>query len=213
MLKVELSASVRNQFGKGAMRRLRMDGKTPAVLYGAGTEPLALQLETTRFYQELVQLQRRNALVTLTLDNGDTHHVLIQDVQTDPVRDTLVHADFHKIDVNEVRQFAVQVTFTGIAKGVDLGGRLIIEHDTIVLEGLPTDIPDDCKLDVTDLDIGDKTLLSALELPESVTMLTDKDLVCVKVDVAAKEKEEEIEDEEAMESEETEEAETSAEGE
>jgi len=188
-----------------------MDGKTPAVLYGSGTKPLALQLETTLLYRELVQLRRRNALVTLTLDNGDTHHVLIKDVQTDPVRDTLIHADFQKIDINEVRRFAVPITFTGKSIGVDLGGRLIVENDTVVLEGVPMDMPDDCELDVTDLDIGDKTLLSALDLPGSVTMITDKDLVCVKVDVAAQEIEEETEDEEALESEAAEEEETVAE--
>ncbi len=212
MLQVELAASVRDQFGKGAMHRLRNDGKTPAVLYGPGSEPLALQLETARFYQELVYIQRRNAIVTLTLDNGETHHVLIKDVQTDPVRDSLLHADFYKIDIDKPRQFAVRVTFTGDSRGVDMGGRLIVEQRHVVLEGVPIDIPDTCELDITDLDIGDKLLMSALELPDNVTMVSDRDLVCVKVDVAARELEEEVEpDEEAPEDEAVEDTEASAE--
>ncbi len=211
MLQVELSASVREKFGKGAMRRMRDDGKTPAVLYGSGTKPLALQLETVPFYHELLHLHGRNAMVTLVLDNGETHHVLIKDVQTDPVRDTVVHADFHKIDIEKPKQFDVPVTFIGTAKGVDLGGRLIVEHQTVLLEGLPLDIPDDLKLDITELEIGDKKLLSALDIPGNVILIDDEELVCVKVAVPGKEPEDDEDLDEQVEVEAAEETEAAEE--
>lgn len=212
MLQIQLSASVRDEFGKGAMHRLRSDGKTPAVLYGLGTESLALQLETKTFYQELLNLQRRNAIVTLTLDDGATHHVLIKDVQSDPVRDTLIHADFQKIDIDTSKQFDVQVEFTGFAKGVDLGGTLLVEQRTVVVEGLPLDIPDSCMVEISDLGIGDKLLVDSLDVPDNVTMISDKDQVIVKVEVVVQEKEvEEVEEEESVEAEA--EAETAAEAE
>ncbi len=191
MIQVELAASVREKFGKGAMHRLRSDGKTPAVLYGKGTEPIAVQLETKVFYKELLNIHRRNAVVTLTLDNGETHHALIKDVQADPVRDTLVHADFQKIDINKPQCFGVRVGFTGSAKGVDMGGMLMVEQHTVILEGVPLDIPDSCQLDVSDLEIGDKLLFDSLDLPDNVTMITDKDQVCVKVEVMSQEKDDE----------------------
>lgn len=215
MLQIQLSASVRNEFGKGAMRRLRSDGKTPAVLYGSDRESLALQLETKTFYQELLNIHRRNAIVTLTLDDGATHDVLLKDVQSDPVRDTLIHADFQKIDINTPKRFDVQVEFTGFAKGVDLGGTLLVEQRTVVLEGLPLDIPDSCMVEVSDLGIGDKLLVDSLELPDNVTLISDKDQVLVKVEVVVQEKEveevEEVEGEESVEAEA--EAETAAEAE
>jgi len=182
MLQVELSASVRNNFGKGAMRRLRGDGNTPAVLYGVHCEPIAIQLETNTFYKELLNIQRRNAVVTLALDNGDNHYVLIKDIQVDPVRDTLVHADFQKIDVNKPKCFGVDIKLSGTAKGVDVGGFLHVEQNSITLEGLPLDIPDFVELDISDLGIGDSYRLSSLELPANVTMISDKEQVCVKVD-------------------------------
>jgi len=197
MLQIDLSASVRGEFGKGAMHRLRNDGKTPAILYGQGTDPIALQLETKILYQELLNLQRRNVVVTLSLDDGATHHVIVKDVQTDPVRDSLIHADFQKIDIEKAKQFVVPVEFVGSAKGIDLGGMLVIERNTVVLEGVPLDIPDSCQIDVSELVIGDQIMFDALELPENVVMISDKDQVCVKVNVLSQERTEDDLEEEA----------------
>lgn len=188
MLQVELSASVRNQFGKGAMRRLRSEGKTPGVLYGQGVEPLPLALDTKTFYKELLYIQRRNAIVTLSLDNGQEHHVLIKDIQSDPVKDTLIHADFQKIDINKAKRFVVGIEYKGTPKGVDMGGVLMIEQNNVVVEGLPLDVPDNFQVDISDLKIGDKILLGSLELPDTINMVSGKERVCVRVDSAAKEK-------------------------
>ena len=179
------------------MHRLRNDGKTPAILYGQGTDPIALQLETKILYQELLNLQRRNVVVTLSLDDGATHHVIVKDVQTDPVRDSLIHADFQKIDIEKAKQFVVPVEFVGSAKGIDLGGMLVIERNTVVLEGVPLDIPDSCQIDVSELVIGDQIMFDALELPENVVMISDKDQVCVKVNVLSQERTEDDLEEEA----------------
>ena len=96
MIQVEMSAAVRNEFGKGAMRRMRAAGVTPAVVYGApGSEVQALQVNTKDFYKNLLMIQRRNAVLSITIDSGAVRHVLIQDVQADPVIiDRLEHADF-----------------------------------------------------------------------------------------------------------------------
>ncbi len=211
MLQVELSATVRNTFGKGAMRCLRSDGKTPAILYGLEAEPMALQLETKEFYKELLNLRRRNAVVALSLDDGKTHHVLIKDVQTDPVRDTVVHADFQRVDLKKSKQFGVDVKLIGNPKGVDLGGVIFVEERLVILEGLPLDIPDNCPLDISELDIGDSLSFDSLDLPKDIRLISDKDQVCVKVENASKvEEDDELQEETVQEDSETE---TTAEGE
>lgn len=201
MLQVELSASVREKFGKGAMHRLREEGMTPAILYGLGTESLPIQLETKSFYQKLLKIHGRNAVVTLSLGKGKTHHVVIKDVQADPVRDTIIHADFYKIDIKKPKGFEVEINFTGTPKGVDLGGILMIEQRTVRLEAPPLDIPDSCSLDISGLGIGDKLSFSALDIEGDVRMVSEGDHVCVRVDAPSKEKEEgeslEVEAEEA----------------
>jgi large subunit ribosomal protein L25 len=182
MLQVEMSASVRKSTGKGPMRQLRMAGKTPAVVYGGGLTAMPLEMESKTLMQKLLGIIRRNAVVTLKIDGESDRHVLLGEVQTDPVRDTLIHADFCEIDLKKTRRFNVPVVFTGLAKGVDFGGEMFIEEDSVVLEGLPLDIPDECSLDVTELRIGDELNFGNISLPETLKLISDADTVCVKVD-------------------------------
>ncbi len=181
MLQVEMSASVRKGTGKGAMRRLRLEGKTPAVVYGRGSEALALELETASFFQKLLEVYRKNCVVTLKVDDGSTRHVLIKEVQTDPIRDTLIHADFLEIDLSSARRFTVPLVFSGKAKGVDLGGELEVAKNEIELEGSPLDIPDDINVDVTPLKIGDKITVGSLSIPQGVKLISKAEAVCVAV--------------------------------
>jgi large subunit ribosomal protein L25 len=181
MLQQEMAASIRNDFGKGAMRRLRMAGNTPAVVYGTGRESLALQLETLPLVKQLLKIQRRNAVITLNIEGDSPRHVLIKELQTDPVRDTLIHADFYEIPLDKARQFTVDLVVSGAAKGVDLGGIMEVVSRKVVVEGNPLDIPDTIGVDVTELAIGDNFLVSALALPGNVKMITPADAVCVTI--------------------------------
>lgn len=182
MLQVEMSATVRSSLGKGAMRRLRVAGKTPAIVYGRGFTALPVELDSKVLMHKLLGIYRRNAIITLKIDGEGDRHVLVGEVQTDPIRDTLVHADFCAIDLQKPRRFKVPVVFSGVAKGVDLGGEMFIEHESVVLEGLPLDIPDECNLDVTNLKIGDHLNLGNIVLPDSLKLVSDAATVCVKVD-------------------------------
>ncbi len=194
MLQVDMSASIRHESGKGAMRRLRMSGKTPAVVYGAGVDNLALAFETQPLFQKLLEISRTNAIITLKLDDGSVKSVILKEVQTEPVRDTLVHVDFLEIDLSKSRQFSVPVAFNGVAKGCDLGGVLNVIHGTVVLEGTPTDIPDNFEIDITDLEIGQSIAVGTLVIPGGVELITSKDAVCVTVSKPGGEEEEESEE-------------------
>jgi large subunit ribosomal protein L25 len=181
MLQQEMSASVRKDFGKGAMRRLRTAGITPAVLYGTGRETLSLQLETLPLVKQLLKIQRRNAVITLNIEGDSSRHVLIKELQTDPVRDTLIHADFFEIPLDKPRKFTVSLVVTGAAKGVDVGGILEVVSSKVIVEGNPLDIPDTIEVDVTELAIGDNFIVSNLALPDTLKMLTSGDAVCVTI--------------------------------
>jgi len=181
MLQVEMSASVRTETGKGAMRRLRNEGMTPAVVYGVGAEAQALQMDTKTLMTKLLEIYRQNAVVSLQIEGKPGKNVVVKEVQTDPVLDTLIHADFCEIDLERAKVFSVPLKFKGTAKGVDLGGRLETYTDSVLLEGKPLDIPNDVELDVSGINIGEQLTYSAIALPENVKMVSRADGACVGV--------------------------------
>lgn len=182
MLQVEISASVRKVSGKGEMRRLRNDGITPAVIYGNDKEATDLQLDAAELTKRLLEVARKNAVINLSLDDGTVRNVLVKEVQTDPIRDTLLHTDFFEIDINKTRTFTVPLAYVGKAKGADLGGIVNVNVNAIQVEGLPLDIPEQFEIDITNLAIGDKIVLDSVAIADNITLLTDAGTVCVVVD-------------------------------
>lgn len=203
MLQYDITASVRNTFGKGAARTLRRAGQTPAVLYGSKLEPVALELETKPLTKTLLEIQRRNAVIKLSVKGGkkkEDRHVMIKELQTDPITDSLIHADFFEISLDSPMTLSVPVNYVGKAKGVDLGGFLEEVVRELPLTGLVMDFPDSIDVDVTKLDIGDKITCKDLSIPEKMTSMMSEDTVCVTVTAAGGGKgmaEEEVAEEEA----------------
>ena len=111
MFQVEMSASLRNTSGKGPMRQLRMTGMTPAVVYGGGGDAVKLQLETKTLTTKLLAFYRRNTVVKLKIDDQQEKNVMVGEVQTDPVRDTLIHVDFLEIDLEKNRSYSVPLVY------------------------------------------------------------------------------------------------------
>ena len=102
MIQQDMTAAVRQDFGKGATHRLRQSGYAPAILYGKKTEPMALAMETKTLTRELLRLHGHNAVVTLDIEGekaNKKHHVLIKDIQTDPITDAVLHVDFFEIRI------------------------------------------------------------------------------------------------------------------
>lgn len=184
MIQVDMQSTVRTVFGKGPMRQLRMRDITPGNLYSGGTEPVALQFDTAKLYKSLLFIHGRNAIVTLEID-GDSkgkRHVLVQEIQKEPINGALLHVDFLEVDLQKSAQFTVPVEYVGTAKGVDLGGELQIYKETVRLQGCPLDIPDVVQADITHLEQGGKGLTYGdLAIPANVTMLEKAEAVCVAV--------------------------------
>jgi len=215
MIQQDMTATIRQDFGKGASHRVRQGGLTPAILYGGSDNPVALSLDEKSLTRALLQLHGQNAVVTLHIEGEKgkkTHHVLVKDIQKNPVSDTLLHVDFFEISLDKNITLDVQVNYTGIAKGVDLGGILNISAQTVKINGLPLDIPDEIELDVTSLELGGRGFFCKdLSIPENVTMEEDPARACVSV-IAPKAVVEEVEEEELEGEGEGEEAAPAAEG-
>ncbi len=181
MYQVEIAASQRKSSGKGPMRQMRMKGITPAVVYGGGGEAMMLEIDTKILTSQLLEFARKNTVVTLQIEGFGEKKVRVGEVQTDPVRDTLIHVDFCEIDLEKDRRYTVPVIYQGTAKGVDLGGDMVIEYHKVVLEGKPLDIPNECVVDVTNLAMGDSITCGQIAIPENVRMVTDTSCNAVSV--------------------------------
>ncbi|MBU0482289.1 MAG: 50S ribosomal protein L25 [Proteobacteria bacterium] len=190
MLKFDIDANVRTTHGKGAARTLRRDGQTPAVLYGSGGDAVSLELNTRVFTKTLHQIKRRNAVISLAVADGKkkkvTHHVMIKEIQVDPVKDTPVHADFCAVDLETPIVLAVPLRFSGKAKGVELGGFMNISMHKVNLKGLIMDIPDFIELDVSQMNIGDHLICKSLTIPGNVEILEDPERTFVSIVDASK---------------------------
>lgn len=203
MIQQDMTAALREDFGKGPARRLRQSGYAPAILYGRKAEPIALAMERKTLTRNLLRLHGHNVVVTLDIEGEKgkkKHHVLVKEIQTDPVTDTILHVDFLEIDLDREIVLNVPVLYTGTAKGVDMGGILNIMEYTVRIKGLPLAIPDEIKVDVTPLDVTSHGITCGdLEIPANVTLEEEPDKVCVSVVAPKAAAEEEAEEEVAEE--------------
>lgn len=181
MITKEITAAVRESFGKGSMRRMRAVGKTPGIVYSEGKEALPLEFETKILFNELINIQGRNAVITLKIDNGSEKNAIVKEIQTDPVKDSLYHADFLEIDLNKPAKFIVPIRYTGKAKGIDLGGILEISLRELELVGQPLIIPDECVVEISGMAIGASIKAGEIPLPDGVSLVSNAEKVCVEI--------------------------------
>lgn len=184
MLQVNMTARVRKTFGKGAARTLRRSGWTPANLYGPNIEPMAIELETKPFMKTLLSIHRQNAVINLDVEDGgkaSKRHVMTKEIQTDPVEDSLIHADFYEVSLDELMTLSVPIKFIGKAKGVELGGDLHLNLTSLALKGKVLDLPDFVEVNISPLGVGESIKCKDIKLPENVTLQTKEDAVCASV--------------------------------
>ncbi|MDR7521641.1 MAG: 50S ribosomal protein L25 [Armatimonadota bacterium] len=184
MERVTLKARPREALGKGAARSLRRQGLVPAVVYGRGRDPQAVAVDAKALSEALHTHAGMNVLIDLEVPDGDGAEpttVVVKETQRDIFRHHLIHVDFHAISLTETIEMHVPVVLKGTARGVAEGG--VLEHHLreVLVKCLPTQIPDQLELDVTELLVGRSLHASDLVVPEGVTLLTPPDEVIVTV--------------------------------
>ena len=173
MLIFELEAEKRTDTGKGASRRLRHDGKVPAIMYGTGDEPQSITLEHNEVIKRLEHEAFYAHILTIKLD-GTASKVVLRDLQRHPSKPVVMHMDFMRIDENKKIRVNVPLHFVGeeIAPGVKLAGGMVAHDVTEVsLDVLPKHLPEYIEVDVSALEMGESLHLSDLKVPESGVLL------------------------------------------
>lgn len=174
MAEVKLNIVEREDRGKGAARRSRASGKVPAVVYGRGMEPVPIEVDRREFLTALHTDAGMNVLLELKV-GGKKMLTLARELQRDPVRGTLLHADFVQIDITETVDVEVPVHVTGEAPGVKEGGVLEQPLFTVHVRCLPTEVPEGIDVDVSGLGMGESLRVGDLPRSDKYEITNDPD--------------------------------------
>lgn len=199
-----ITAEMRKTDGKGAAGRTRREGNVPAVLYGGEGDPVSLKLNGRDFAAFMASITGEMAVVQLDVqDNPEVNSpALLKSLQWHPTKHEVTHVDFVRIRLDERIVSTVQLELTGRPKGVvEEGGVLDQLLREVEIECLALDIPEVLEVDVTELALGDTIHVSAIQVPENVTLLTDPEYAVASVAIPRMPEEEEAEGEEGEEGE------------
>lgn len=196
MENLSLSVDKRTQKGKSGARAVRNAGNIPGVVYGIqDSTPLTIKPKEL----EALLGTRAGANVVFQLnvegDAASERPVIVKELQRDPMRGTILHADFLEIRMDEKIEIAVPLSLTGEAPGEKMGGTLSQLLRELEISCLPNAIPEHVEVDISEVEIGDVIHVRDLHLPEGVELVADPDDPVFTVMVPVEEEEEEVEDE------------------
>ncbi len=167
-----LNATLRNDMGKGASRRLRRAAQVPAILYGGDQTPTSITLTHKDVMKSLENEGFYSHILTINVD-GKAERAVLKDVQRHPYKPIVMHMDLQRILENEEIRVHVPLHFVGedVAPGVKLGHG-IVNHlmNSVDVECLPKDLPEFIEVDMSPLQVGESVHLSELKLPAGVVI-------------------------------------------
>lgn len=173
---------------------LRKQGNVPAVLYGAGREPMLLTIDA-RDFAKIWKEAGESKAIKINI-NGETvdADALIQDVARDPVRGQAIHIDFLSIDLKKPIEVTVPLVFSQEAPAVKHGIGIMVKvmHEIEVL-ALPNDLPQEISIDVSKLEnIDDQITVADIDLPKTITIITKGEEVIALIAAMNEEEPEEV---------------------
>ena len=183
MAEVTLEVTRREITGKEIAKKLRRDGKVPAVVYGGHRDPVAITVDR-KAVSELIQKSEhgiRSVFLLKMADSDQQRHAMIKELTINPISRKMTHIDFVRVVMDEMVKVTVPVHIVGTAIGVKEGGLLDFQVRDLHVECLPNAIPDSIDVDVTSLAHHEYIRIKDLKLPEGVKVHEDPERVVVGV--------------------------------
>ena len=197
MKSITINGSQRESVGKAATKALRNAGKVPCVVYG-GDAPVHFSADELAF-KDLVYTPNVHTVV-IALEDGSKIECILQDIQFHPVTDRILHADFYQIFDDKEVTMNIPVKLNGNARGVRNGGVLRIVNRKLRVKALPANLPDFIEADITEMRIGHKMYITAIETDNFTILHPDNTVICqVRTSRTAVADEDEEEEEEGAE--------------
>jgi large subunit ribosomal protein L25 len=184
---LELEVSRRDESGKEVAKKLRREGKVPAIVYGGHREAVPIVVDQ-KSVSELVRKSEhgiRSVFLLKMSGTDQSRHAMIKQIQLNPITQKMQHIDFVRVMMDEVVKVTIPVHLNGTAVGVKVdGGVLDFQTRDLHIECLPGAIPDNFEVDVTPLGVHQFVRVSDLKAPQGVKILDDPERVIVSVSPA-----------------------------
>jgi len=192
----ELKATRRSDLGTRKTRALRRQGLTPAIIYGHGKEDLAVAVDQHDLDVAITHGER-----VLAIDlGGETENVLVKEVQYDTFGQHILHVDLTRVSLTDRVEVTVPINLRGTPAGLAEGGVLQQQAAELTISCTVTEIPEEIRIQVSGLNVGDALQASDIELPEDMTLVDDPNMrICSVTTVAEEEPVEEAEEAETAE--------------
>jgi large subunit ribosomal protein L25 len=185
MAEITLKATTGRGLGTGPSKKIRVEGKIPAVVYGLDAAPIPVTVEWKPLREALTTDAGLNALIDLDID-GDVAMCVVKELQRHAIRGNVMHVDFLRVSADAEISIEVPIVVEGEAKGVTSEGGTI-DHllFTLTVSAKPADIPNEIVVDISGLAIGEAIRVGDLVLPSGVSTHVDADEVVVLAQQAA----------------------------
>jgi len=175
MKSITINGSQRESVGKVATKALRNAGKVPCVVYG-GETPIHFSAEEIAF-KDLVYTPDVHTVV-IALEDGAKVECILQDIQFHPVTDRILHIDFYQIFDDKPVMMEIPVRIVGNSRGVRNGGVLRIVSRKLRVKAIPANLPDYIEADITEMKIGAKMYVTAVQNDAYTFLHTDNTVIC-----------------------------------
>lgn len=177
----------RDDISKSSLKQLRRDGNIPGIFYSYNSK------ESIPFYMEnktLAEAKKSGARIFNIAVGSNKQTVIFKSVQYHPVTDEVLHVDLYGVNMDQVVAVKVQLKLEGNAAGVlNEGGVLVQSLNEVEIECLPSDIPENITIDISELNLGDSLKVEEIELDEKLSLKSDNQQVIASVTQAMKEEE------------------------
>ena len=173
-MNIEFTAFPRHTEGRGASRRMRRAGKAPGIVYGGTVAPTPIELDHNALFHALRNEAFHASILTMKID-GNASQVLLRDVQMHPFRNEILHVDFQRVDPAKKIHMKVPLHFVNaeVSPAVKTSGAIVSHVITDAdITCLPRDLPEFIEVDLSTLEVGHSIHVSALKLPNGVTVVT-----------------------------------------
>ena len=174
-----LQAVKRTEFTNSAKRKIRESGEIPAIIYGKSIESKSVAVNSIELMKTLRE-EGKNTIINLSVD-GSSYAVMLYDLQTNPMKNEIVHADFHVVDMQADIQVEVPINLTGDAQGVKDGGVLQQPLYEVTINVKPGKIPQTIEVDITNLGVNETISIKDLPENEDYTFVQDEEQVIASI--------------------------------
>lgn len=184
-----IAATAREVLGK-RVKKYRLEGKTPAVLFGVTPESTPIVIDTKAFLAVYAKAGE-STLIDVIVDNGTPIKTLVSEIQVHPVTSRILHVDLRRVDMNKTITASVKLNFVGESPAVkNFGGTFVSQIDEVTIKCLPSQLIHEIIVDISKLATFDSTIvIGELPVPAGVTIENNPETIVAMVEAPRSEEE------------------------